>query len=80
MGGGGGGGFPGRAGAAGAPPAGGAAGVEREVHLGLRRQMCSEAPPSPHPPLPHLVAHRYKKKLGGGTQGTQMWRHDKTVV
>lgn len=36
----------------------------REVHLGLRRQMCSVAPPSPHPPLPHLVAHRYKKKLG----------------
>lgn len=33
------------------------------------------------PTLPHLVANRYKKKLGERTQRTQRkWRHDQTVV
>lgn len=32
---------------------------------GLRRQMCSEAPP-PIPHHPHSVANRYKKQFGVG--------------
>lgn len=53
----------------------------REVHLGLRRQMCSEAPPSPQPPHSHIwLPIDTKRSLVGGTQGTQMRRHDKTVV